>query len=225
MSTTRNLARYAAYLFDMDGVLTDSEPYMVEASIRMFRQRYGVSPRPEDFVPFFGTGEVGFFGGVAKLHGIDLDMAACRQCVFEHYRAVIRDGMVALADAVEFVAAVRASGAKAIVATSAPRLKADITLEHIGLPPDAFDAVIAGDDITHNKPHPQIFDLAARRADADPSECLAIEDSPSGLKSATGAGCRTLGLMTAHSAEELRAAGADWVARDLASVPDGVFAS
>ena len=61
-------------IFDMDGVLCDSEPFICEAACRMFHETHRVAVRPEDFVPFVGMGENRYLGGVAEKHGIRLDI-------------------------------------------------------------------------------------------------------------------------------------------------------
>lgn len=59
------------YIFDMDGVLCDSEEYIAEAAIRMFRERYGLAVQRKDFTPFVGAGENRYIGGVAEKYGIE----------------------------------------------------------------------------------------------------------------------------------------------------------
>jgi beta-phosphoglucomutase-like phosphatase (HAD superfamily) len=97
-------------------------------------------------------------------------------------------------------------------------------LQEIGIPLDAFDAVITGDDVERKKPDPQIFLLAAQRLGLSPAECLVVEDAPNGVRAARAAGCRCLGILSSFAAEALVEAGADWTAPDLASVPAGVLA-
>jgi beta-phosphoglucomutase-like phosphatase (HAD superfamily) len=92
-------------------------------------------------------------------------------------------------------------------------------LREIKLSPADFDAIITGDDVAKKKPDPEIFLLAAMRLDAQPAECLVIEDAPNGIAAAKAAGCRCLGLTSSFSEQTLRDAGADFVAHDLANVP------
>src|ERR1035437_8109031 len=66
-------------IFDMDGVLCDSEPFIAEAAGRMFAERHGLAVTPEDFHPFVGTGEDRFLGGVAGKYGVTLDMPADKE--------------------------------------------------------------------------------------------------------------------------------------------------
>ena len=63
-----------AVIFDMDGVLCDSEDFMSEAAVRMFKDRHGIDVRQSDFIPFCGMGENRYLGGVAERHGVQLSL-------------------------------------------------------------------------------------------------------------------------------------------------------
>ena len=123
----------------------------------------------------------------------------------------------------EFIDWCRHLGLKLAVATSADMVKMQGNLREIDLPPELFDAVVTGERIAHKKPAPDIFLLAARELGLRPEECLAIAGEVSGVQAARSAGCKCLGLTTSFSEGELLAAGADRVAPDFASVPEGVL--
>lgn len=206
-------------VFDLDGVLCDSEPFICEAATRMFTENHGVSVRPEDFIPFVGTGEDRYIGGVAEKYGIALDLARDKRRTYEIYLEIIQGRLRPLSGAVEFVAEARRRGLKLAVATSADRVKMQGNLRQIGLPSETFDVCVNGLEVTRKKPHPDIFLLAMSRLGLKPRECLVVEDAPSGIRAALAAGSRCLGLTTSFSAEQLREAGATWTAPDLAHVP------
>ena len=73
-----------AVIFDMDGVLTDSEPLITEAAVAMFQEK-GLAVQPEDFRPFVGTGEDRYIGGVAEKYNFPLDIAAAKKRAYEIY--------------------------------------------------------------------------------------------------------------------------------------------
>jgi len=206
-------------IFDMDGVLVDSEPFICEAAMRMFETTYGQIVKREDFAPFVGAGEDRFIGGVAEKYGISLSMPRDKFRTYEIYLDIIRGRLDPLPGAVGFVKLVKQRGLKSAVATSADRVKMEGNLREIKLSPADFDAIITGDDVAKKKPDPEIFLLAAMRLDAQPAECLVIEDAPNGIAAAKAAGCRCLGLTSSFSEQTLRDAGADFVAHDLANVP------
>ena len=69
---------FQAVIFDMDGVLTDSEPLINAAAVAMFKEK-GLAVRPEDFVPFVGAGENRYIGGVAEKYGFIIDILDAKQ--------------------------------------------------------------------------------------------------------------------------------------------------
>src|SRR4051812_9167568 len=114
-----------AVIFDMDGVLCDSEPFICEAAMRMFAETYGVAVAREDFIPFVGAGEDRFIGGVAEQYGVSLTMPRDKQHTYAVYLQIIRGRLKALPGAAEFVADCRGRGLRTAVATSADRVKLD----------------------------------------------------------------------------------------------------
>jgi HAD superfamily hydrolase (TIGR01509 family) len=203
-------------IFDMDGVLCDSEPLIAEAAGQMFREKYGAPATAADFHPFIGTGEDRFLGGVAEKYGVRLQPGVDKDRTYEIYLQLIPGRLQPLPGAHDFVAAARAHGLKLALATSADRIKLQGNLTAIQLPESNFDAAVTGGDVRRKKPHPDIFLLAAERIGVAPAKCLVVEDAPSGLQAGQAAGCRCLGITSTFGANELRAAGADWIAPDLA---------
>ncbi len=223
MPSASLVPRFRGVVFDMDGVLCDSEPFICEAACCMFRERYGVAVRPEDFVPFVGAGENRYLGGVAEKYGISLDLESDKRRTYEIYLELIRGRLRPLAGVHEFLARCRGLGMKLAVATSADEVKMRGNLREIGLGADRFDVTVNGLEVVHKKPDPEIFLLAIGRLGLAPAECLVVEDAPNGVVAAARAGAACLGLTTSFSAQELAAAGARWTAPDLAHVPDEVL--
>jgi beta-phosphoglucomutase len=207
----------------MDGVLCDSEEFICEAACRLFQERYQTRVLPEDFLPFVGTGENRYLGGVAEKYSISLDIESDKARTYELYLQLIKGRLQPLKGVHEFIQSCRARGLKLAVATSADRVKMQGNLNEIRLPATAFDAIVTGNEIERKKPHPDIFLLAAQRLDLPPENCLVVEDAPNGLQAAHAAGCWRLGLTTSFSIEQLRAAGAQWTAPDLSQVPSEIF--
>src|SRR5512135_3184878 len=99
-STTR------AVIFDMDGVLVDSEPLINAAAIAMFKEK-GLVVQPEDFLPFVGAGEDRYIGGVAEKYHFPLDVAAAKQRTYEIYLDLVPARLEAFPGAQDFVRACR----------------------------------------------------------------------------------------------------------------------
>lgn len=212
---TKALNPIRAVLFDMDGVLCDSEPMLAQAAVRLFAERYGVKVSAEDFAPFVGTGEKRYLGGVAEEYGIGRRYDDDKDRLYAMYLEMIPGRLQPTPGAREFVFACRKAGLKTAVATSADRVKLDGALAAISLPPDDFDAIVTGTDITHPKPDPEIFLTAAKKLKLKPAQCLVVEDSPHGIAAARAAGCPCLALATTFKAKKMAADKPDWLAANL----------
>jgi beta-phosphoglucomutase len=203
-------------IFDMDGVLCDSEPFICEAACRMFRDRHQVTVRAEDFRPFVGTGENRFIGGVADAYGVTLDLEADKAYTYAVYLELIQGRLEPMNGAAAFISLCRACGLKLAVASSADLIKVQGNLAAIGLPMATFDTVVNGLMVARKKPHPDIFLLAAERLGLAPAACLVVEDAPAGVAAARAAGAWALGVRSSFDAAALTAAGAHWTVQDLA---------
>jgi HAD superfamily hydrolase (TIGR01509 family) len=176
-----------AVIFDMDGVLTDSEPLICAAAMKMFLE-LGVTVREEDFHPFVGTGEKRYLGGVAEKYGVALDIAEAKARTYELYLAMVPERLEGFPGAVELVRKCRGAGLACAVASSTDRIKIEANLNKIGLPPETWQAIVTAEDVEHRKPDPAIFLMAARRLGVQPSRCTVVEDAVNGISAAKAAG-------------------------------------
>lgn len=209
-----------AVLFDMDGVLVDSEMYIRQAAMDMFREK-GYQVDQADFLPFTGMGENRYLGGVAEKHQIPFELKKDKARTYEIYEGLVKGRLSPLPGVHTFIANCRKRGLKLAVASSADPVKVNINLDEIGLERDLFAAIVTGLDIRHKKPAPDIFLKAAHLIGTNPSFCLVVEDAISGVAAGKGAGARVLALTTSFSAEEL--SGADWITETLATAGDEVL--
>ena len=201
-----------AVLFDMDGVLVDTERQICQAAIQMFDE-LGVTVQPADFLPFVGAGENRYLGGVAEKYGVRLDMDAAKFRTYTIYGEIVHGRLQPIAGVREFITRCREKGLKTAVATSADCMKMEINLREIGLPADTFDATVNGLEVVHKKPSPEIFLTAAQKIGVEPSHCLVVEDAINGVEAAKAAGMYCLALTTNFNAAQLKQA--DWIRRDL----------
>lgn len=208
-------AAIQAVVFDMDGVLTDSEPIINAAAVAMFRE-LGHTVAPEDFLPFVGTGEDRYIGGVAEAHGIRLDLPAAKRRTYEIYLALVPDRLRAFPGAVDLVRRCRAHGWRVAVASSADLIKIEANLNQIGLPPSNWDAIVCGDEIPNKKPAPDIFLAAARKLGLPAAACVVIEDAVNGVAAARASGARCVAVAQTFPAEQLQAA--DLIRPNIASI-------
>jgi HAD superfamily hydrolase (TIGR01509 family) len=103
------------------------------------------------------------------------------------------------------------------VATSARRIDTDQLLSRLGLR-ERFAAMVTAEDVRLGKPNPEVYLLAARAIGVEPSDCVVFEDAIVGVQAARRAGMRVIGVATAHSETELRAAGVERVVEDFEGV-------
>lgn len=207
-------------IFDMDGVLCDSEPFIRQAAKEHLRRRFGIEAKDEDFLPFTGMGENRFIGGVAEKYGHRITLPEDKVATYEIYLERIDGVMPPLPGAVDFIRSCKAQGVKVAVASAADRMKVEGNLRQLGFAVEDFDAVITGSCVTKHKPDPECFLLAAEAMDLPARDCLVVEDAVSGCQAAKAAGARCLGITTSFPAEALLEAGADCTALDLSAVPE-----
>lgn len=216
--TTQNLPK--GVLFDMDGVLVDSEPFIAKAGCILFAEK-GLEVTPADFEPFIGTGDKRYVGGVAEKYNFPLDSTPAKTRLYDIYLDIIKGRLKLLPGVKDFLNNCKAMNKKIAVATSADLRKAKGNLIEIGLALDYFDTVVTGEDITHKKPDPEIFLLAAKRLNLNPCDCLVVEDAVSGVAAAKSAGARCLAITSTFSVEQLKAA--DYFAANLAEADKNVL--
>jgi HAD superfamily hydrolase (TIGR01509 family) len=204
-------------LFDMDGVLVDSEEFIREAAIMMFAE-YGIKADPEDFRPFVGMGENRYVGGVAEKYGLKADINVIKSRTYEIYGSIVKGKLKPLPGAREFVNKCTGQGLKIALASSADRVKIDINLEEAGLPASLFGAIVNGLDVERKKPFPDIYLKACDLLSLKPVECLVVEDAVSGVEAAVRAGCKCLAVTTSFGHDDLKKA--DWICDSLSSAPE-----
>ncbi len=185
LSTTALPRPIHAVVFDMDGLLIDTERHVKLATLET-AAALG-RPMPEEFYAgIIGTPWVetvtllrDFFGGDENLRQF---MKAFEPRVADLLSDVeLMTGVVDLLDTLDQI------GMPLAVATSTGRLKADQHLRHVGIH-HRFRTIVTRDDVTRGKPHPEPYLTAAARLGVDPAHCLALEDSHNGIRAAHAAG-------------------------------------
>jgi HAD superfamily hydrolase (TIGR01509 family) len=184
----------AGVLFDMDGLLVDSEPIWFEVE-RETMARLGGTWAPEDQRALVGGSmEMACSYLLARAAG------AARATTEAQVGRWMLDGMVArlssrplplMPGAAELLAEVAAAGLPRGLVTSSERLVMDAVLSSLDV---TFDVTVCGGDVVMTKPDPAPYLLAAAKLGAEPAECVALEDTPTGVASATAAGCSVVAV-------------------------------
>ncbi len=190
-SAPRRAGLPAAVLFDMDGLLLDTEPVWFEVETQMMAE-YRAPWGPADHAVLVGSAlpvSSAFLaeriGGEVTAEHIAAELLS-RMAIELKTPHPLRPGAAALIDAVD------AAGIPRALVSSTFRSLIDAALA--GIAPISFDVIVAGDDVSHNKPHPEPYLMAAARLGVDPRWCVALEDSPSGAASANAAGCHVIAV-------------------------------
>lgn len=203
-------------IFDMDGVLLDSENAIRTACVKMFKDR-GLTVKPEDFLPFTGMGENRFIGGVAEKYGLAYEPAMKAEA-YNIYDEIADEYIILFDGIKELISKLKKLRFKVAVASAADAVKVRINLRCLGLSPDDFDALVTGDDVKKHKPDPAGFLMAAGQMGANPSESIVIEDAVAGCRAAKAAGMGCIGIMSTFDEATLKKAGADFVAANTTDI-------
>lgn len=201
-----------AFLFDLDGVVVDSNGLHVE-SWKAVASRHGLDCPDPEHIGKCGLRTVAVIRDLLRWPVSEEEAVRLGREKEEIYREWIRrDGIPAVPGVHAFLDAARRAGHRCAVGSSAPRANVDLCLSALELT-KAFSATVSGEDVRRGKPAPDIFLRAADQLGAAPVDCIVFEDAPAGIEAAHAAGMKVAALRTSHSAEEL--AGADVLARDF----------
>ncbi len=205
-----------AVIFDMDGLMVDSEPLSRQAWDEVLRD---YDRRMDDLTYHRIVGQRTQDSARIVRDAYDLpltadDLTAAKTARWE---TIWRRGLPAMPGLMALHDALAARRVPWAVATSSPRVYAEAVLQQLGLTPTR-GAIAAGDEVVHGKPAPDIYLLAAERLGITPEQCLALEDSVPGARAAQAAGMRVVAIPNGVPPE--RFAFADYVLRSLTEVAE-----
>lgn len=182
-----------AVIFDLDGVLVDSEALINRSAVAAFHELGHTQVVPNDFLPYVGSGEDNYLGGVAHHHQVAIDLAATKARTYQIFDDLI-DELQPFAGAHDLHASCLAAGHRIAVASAGDRSRVIASLNQVGLGERLWDSVVCGDEVSRKKPEPDIFLEAAARLRTPPQHCTVIEDSHHGVAAAAAAGMRCIAV-------------------------------
>ncbi|MEA2068310.1 MAG: HAD family phosphatase [Verrucomicrobiota bacterium] len=208
-------------IFDVDGVVADTERVNAAASIKVFADLFGASGVVRgDFEAGLGRGAAEYVRAAARVHGLELSdeqVAVATEARQANFLAMLRDDpLPAFPGVLELMEdAMARKDFQVGIATSSTREKSEAVLRSARIPYTQM-AYVTGSDVKNKKPDPELFEIAAERLGLAPAHCVVIEDAPDGVAAAFAAGCRCVAVANSTGAESL--AQADRVVQSLEEV-------
>jgi beta-phosphoglucomutase len=210
-----------AAIFDLDGVVIDSEP-IHELSLIIASEQLGRRMSWQETKQFKGSTELDCARLLIKTTGTtERDLQKIGRLRLEAFRAHYNE-IKLVGGVLEFLDLCKEAGWPVALTTSASREFQELAFDQFNLS-GYFGVVVTGDDVSHGKPNPEPYLKTAEKLGRTPSHCMVVEDSTNGVRSAKAAGCATVGLATSFSAETLVAAGSDLVVGAFTELQKALF--
>jgi HAD superfamily hydrolase (TIGR01509 family) len=188
---TASAALPAAVLWDMDGTLVDTEPYWISAEHAIVEEAGGVWS--DEYAHQLVGNDLLVSAQFIRDHSpVDLEPVQIIEDLLERVIAQVREHVPWRPGAVELLTDLGEHGVPSALVTMSWRSLAEAVLA--ALPEGTFAAVVTGDEVEHGKPHPEPYLAAATALGVAVEDCVAIEDSPTGVRSAVAAGVPTLAV-------------------------------
>ena len=189
-----------AVIFDMDGVIFDTEKVYLDIWIEVF-EKYGYKMTKELYVNVMGTGRKNVIKTFLENFGDDLPIEKMYEEKDNQLFYIIENQGIPLKEGVkELFSMLKEKNYKIALATSAKRERVEKQIKDKWLK-ESFDAIVCGDD-EKGKPSPDIFLKAAKEIDVEPENCFVVEDSPAGIKAAFSGGMKGIHVEDLKAADE-----------------------
>ena len=190
-----------AVIFDMDGVIFDTEKVYLDIWIEVF-EKYGYKMTKELYVNVMGTGRKNVIKTFLENFGDDLPIEKMYEEKDNQLFYIIENQGIPLKKGVkELFSMLKEKNYKIALATSAKRDRVEKQIKDKWLK-ESFDAIVCGDDVEKGKPSPDIFLKAAKEIDVEAKDCFVVEDSPAGIKAAFSGGMKGIHVEDLKAADE-----------------------
>lgn len=195
-------------IFDMDGVIIDSEPIYFQVEQGLFKE-LGLELTREEHSKYVGRSDL--WDSIKDSYSLDFDVEEIHQKEKDQYLDIISSSFDEgpIEGVEELVQKLYADRKKLVLASSSEMRNIELVLTKFGLL-KYFDLRISGADLATSKPHPEIFLKAAEMAGSEPENCLVIEDSMNGVRAAKAANMKCIGYKNPNSGNQ-NLSDADWI--------------
>ncbi len=208
-----------AMIFDMDGVIVDSEPLHCQIEHRILKQ-YGIEAPWSEWDQFTGVPEHAVFQYIVD-HFTDGEYSVVEliRAKYQLFMSMLDEQLQPIAGALDFIRWTRERYGKVALTTSSGKEVQQKVFDLFYLHP-YFDVVITQEHIQNGKPHPEPYLKTVEALQLPAQHCMVLEDSVNGIKSAKEAGCYVMGITTSFAEDILRNAGADCVVDRFSALYD-----
>lgn len=191
-----------AVIFDMDGVIIDSEPIHSRVKMDTFAH-FGLPFAEADLIHYMGRTSRVIFGETLAKHGrTDVTAAEMAAYKHDHYLEVLESGEIEpVPGCVEFIRKLHAAGLPLALATSSNVRAMNAVLDNFGIR-KYFTSILSGGELPESKPHPAIYLISAQRLGVKPEDCMVVEDTTNGIKAAKAAGMYCVAYRNPNSGDQ-----------------------
>jgi HAD superfamily hydrolase (TIGR01509 family) len=189
-------------IFDMDGVIIDTEPIYMDIDRKIFKS-LGIDVTAEEQHSFVGIGADRKWTTIMSKCSMDISLEELmfrgREEKFQQLKAI--EELEAIPGIEQLLKSLKTLGVKVCMGSSSPRRSIELILSRLNLM-KYFDFIVSGEDVVHGKPAPDIFLKSAQKFDIAPSKCTVVEDSANGACAAKIAGMKCVGFKNASSGNQ-----------------------
>lgn len=202
-------------IFDMDGVLIDSEGFYKEINYQYFKD-LGVEISDEVYNGFIGISADKMWGYIKDTFQLGHDLSTLKAGEKDRkYAYLSAEPLTPIAGIPEFLELLKEKGEWVCLASSSPKRNIEVVIEKMEIAP-YFDFVISGEEVKNGKPAPDIFLAPAAKFQVSPQHCVVVEDSNNGVRAAKAAGMYCTGFVNPNSGNQNLSA-ADLVIHDFST--------
>ena len=181
-----------AVIFDMDGIIIDSEPVQM-VSINQVLAQWNIQLTEAEYIPLVGRRLSDDFVHMKQTYPIPVDYPEFVRQKNAAYQELIQQHAKEMPGLTALLQRLKSAGMKTAVASGSIRKDIELVLRCLKVT-DYYDSITSGDEVTHGKPHPEIYLTAAARLNLPPAHCVAVEDTGYGIHASKDAGMKAIAI-------------------------------